>query len=138
MSTKHYTDWRSWWEGLRSCMMRAGATAIFTQLSAFLGTNGVASLDIPGLDGIAMKWKTALVTLVIQFLIHTGIASAKYIQDNQPKVITETTDTTFVSKDSAGVTVSQSSKTVTTTPVLDDTVKGGVEPSGETKTPSGP
>lgn len=98
MSTKKYTDWRSWWDGLRSCMIRAGATAIVTQLTAMGGTNAVASMNIPGLEDIALKWKTALAALVIQFCFHVFTSAAKYIQDNQPQVVIISTDTVTISK----------------------------------------
>lgn len=109
--TRTFRDWRSWRAGLRSCVLRAGATAVSTQLTAFGGTNAAAS--IPGLQGIGMNWKTAVVTLIIQFCFHCLYAAASYIQSNpDAQVVTETTDTTTFTKDS----VTQRS-TTTTTPV---------------------
>lgn len=118
MATRNIKDWASWRDGLRSCVMRAGATAVVTQLTALGGTNAVASMQIPGLGDIALHWKTALVSLIIQFCFHSAFAAFSYIQQNpDPKVITETVDTTYQSKTVDGKTVLQASKTTTTTPV---------------------
>ena len=80
MSLKKYQDWRGWWEGLRSKMMKAGAEALATNITAMLGTNGVASMGIPGLGDIAMGWKTAVATTLIQFTLRTVLAAVLYIQ----------------------------------------------------------
>jgi len=69
--------------------MRAGATAVVTQLTALGGTNAIASMQIPGLTDIALHWKTALVSLVVQFCFHSTFAAASYIQTNpDPKIVT--------------------------------------------------
>ena len=113
MSTRTFKDWKSWRDGLRSCVARAAATAVVTQLTAMGGTSVAAT--IPGLQGIALQWKQAGVLLLIQFVYHSIFAAASYIQQNpDPQTIT-TTDTTFVSRTPDG-TISQSSKTTTTTP----------------------
>ncbi len=113
MATRTFKDGKSWRDGLRSCVARAAATAVVTQLTAMGGTSVAAT--IPGLQGIALQWKQAGVLLLIQFIYHSLFAAASYIQNNpDPQTIT-TTDTTFVSKTDEG-TISQSSKTVTTTP----------------------
>lgn len=107
MSTKQYTDWRSWLDGLIDASVPAGATAVITVLT----TNGIDNL---GLHGVAEGWKTA----VAQILIQMGVGAANYIQKKpRPSVITETVDTTFTAKTPAGGTVVQSSSTTTTTPV---------------------
>ncbi|HWH79141.1 MAG TPA: hypothetical protein VNT76_17285 [Candidatus Binatus sp.] len=88
MSIKKFKDWSSWWDGLRSVIMRTGATAILTQLTTLVGTNSVANMKIPGLADIGIGWKTALASLGIQFVIHTAIAAAKYVQDKpDPDII---------------------------------------------------
>lgn len=119
MATRTFRDWPSWRDGLRSCMMRAGATAVVTQLTALGGTNAIASMQIPGLTDIGLHWKTALVSLVVQFVFHSVFAAASYIQNNpDPKVITETVETTFNSKNpTTGAVISQGSKITTVTPV---------------------
>lgn len=107
MSIHKYKDWSGWWDGLRSCVMRTGATAIVTQLTALIGTNGVAHLGIPGLTDIGINYKTALAQLLIQFAIHTALAASTYVMNKpDPDVITETCETTVTSK------------TVTTTPAV--------------------
>jgi len=78
-----YKDWGSWWDGLRAVAMKTGATTLSTQLTAFAGTNGVASLKIPGLEGIGENWRTALVATAVQFGLHTFQACMDYIK-NKP------------------------------------------------------
>lgn len=92
-------DWRKWWDGLRSCAFRTGGIAVATQLGSLLTTNGVANFKIPGLSDIGMSWKTALVSLVVQFAIHTGKAIATYVSENpDPPVTTEEFDTAMIGK----------------------------------------
>jgi hypothetical protein len=118
MATRTLKDWSSWRDGLRSCVMRAAATSVVTQLTTLMGTNAVSSMNIPGLQNIALQWKTALVALVVQFLFHSLFAAASYIQNNpDPPTVTETVDTTFQAKAADGSTVAQKSTTTTTTPV---------------------
>jgi len=118
MPTIKHKDWSGWWDGVRSKMMKAGAEALSTNLTALLGTNGVDALNIPGLDGIGMSWKTAVATMLIQFVLRSAKAGSDYIRDNpDPAVITETVETTHITKDSVGTTEIGSSKTTTTTPV---------------------
>jgi hypothetical protein len=80
---RKYQDWAGWWYGMRTKMMQAGAEALVTNITALLGTNGVASMQIPGLTDIGLGWKTALATFVIQFLLRILLAAAIYIQ-NKP------------------------------------------------------
>lgn len=118
--TLKYNDWRSWLAGLRSCVMRAGATAITTQLTAWFGSNAISTLPISWVKDIGLSWKTAIITLVAQFFFHCLFAAASYIQNNpDPPQITETVDTTHISRDpqTGQVTEAGTSKTVTTTPV---------------------
>jgi hypothetical protein len=69
---RKYQDWSGWWFGLRTKAMEAGATSIAT----LLGTNGVAAMNIPGLNDVGLNWKTALA----QFVAHTLLAAANYIR----------------------------------------------------------
>lgn len=111
MSTKQYTDWRSWIDGLIDASVPAGATAVVTILT----TNG---LDNLGLHGVGESWKTALAQVAIQM----GVGAANYIQKKpRPAVVTETVDTTFTAKTPDGGTVKQSSTTTTTTPISQPT-----------------
>ena len=117
MSVKQLKDWSSWWDGLRTSMMKAGATSVTTNLTVFMTTNGVSSLNIPGMTNTGEGWRTALIALVAQFLLHTIYAAALYVQNN-PDAQTITIDTTFTSKNQkTGVEVTQASTTTTTTPV---------------------
>lgn len=94
-----YRDWSGWWDGMRSKALKAGAEAIGTNATALLGTNGVASMQIPGLTDIGMGWKTALATMVIQFTLRVIVAGAAYIQAQpEPELITEVTDTQQIAK----------------------------------------
>ncbi len=114
-TTRTYKDWSSWRDGLRSCVMRAAATSVVTQFTAMGGTNLLST--IPGCAGVALQWKQAGILLVIQFVYHSVFAAASYIQNNpDPKIVTETVETTFQSKSPDGTTVSQGSKITTTTP----------------------
>ena len=107
MKTRSYTDWRSWWDGLVDASIPAGCTAFVTILT----TNG---LDNLGLHGVGESWKTALAQVGIQM----AIGAANYIKTKpRPAVVVEQVDTSFTSKDAAGLQISQSSSTVTTTPV---------------------
>ena len=110
MAQRTFKDWQSWRDGLRSCVMRAGATAVTTQLATLGGTNAVASMNIPGLQNIALQWKTALVALIVQFVFHCIFAAASYIQNNPDPQTVTTTDTTFINKTDG--TISQSSSTI--------------------------
>ena len=99
MPIHKFKDWSGWWDGLRSKAMRAGAEALGTSITAMLGTNGVASMNIPGLDGIAMSWKTAVATTLIQFTLRTILAAVVYIQSKpDPDIIEEKTETTTFEK----------------------------------------
>lgn len=105
---KKYTDWRTWWDGLRTNLMKcAGTTG-----TSWLGSNAVGA-TIPALSDIKMNWHQAIGL----FGVHMGIEIFAYMRDNQPKVITETIETSFESKDEAGKTIVQASKTTTETPV---------------------
>ena len=108
MGTKRFTDWGSWWDGLRNNLLKC----LGTSGTAWLGSNGIAASGIPGLDNIGLNWKQGLGVLAIHLLSETFA----YIKDNQPKVVVETVETTYTSKSSDGTNVNQGSKTVTTTP----------------------
>ena len=93
MSAKQYTDWRGWWDGMRSKAMKAGAEAITTQLGAWFTTNAVATLPVDALHGVGLNYKTAL-----------------YVQQKpDPDVVT--IDTTFTKQTPDGTTIKQSSST---------------------------
>lgn len=94
-----YRDWSGWWDGMRAKALKAGAEAIGTSATALLGTNGVASMQIPGLTDIGMGWKTALATMFIQFSLRVVAAGAAYVQAQpEPELITEVTDTQQITK----------------------------------------
>lgn len=114
-----HKDWGSWWDGLRSKSMRAGAESLATNFTALLGTNGVAAMGIPGLADIGMNWKTAILTCVIQFVLRVGLSAALYVQNKpDPDVIVETIDTTHVTKDAMGKVIEQGSSTTVTETVI--------------------
>ena len=117
--TRKYKDWGTWWDGLRTASLKAGATSIVTNLSVLVTTNTVSSLNIPGIQNVGENWKTFLIGLLFQFLLHTAYAAAIYVQ-NKPDadVVVETVETTHVTKDElTGATTLGSSKTTTVTPV---------------------
>lgn len=120
MSVVKYKDWGAWWDGLRTAALKAGATSIVTNLSVLMTTNAVSSMNIPGIQNVGENWKTFCIGLLFQFLIHTAYATALYVQ-NKPDadVVTETVDTTHVTRDAntgAVTEVGSSSKTTTVTP----------------------
>lgn len=90
MSIKKYTDWRSWWEGLRTNLFKC----IGTTGTSWLGSNAIASAGVPGLGNIGLNWKQA----VGLFAVHIGLEIFSYLKDNQPKVITEETNTEIIKK----------------------------------------
>lgn len=121
MSTKQYRDWSTWWDGLRTSMVKAGATSIVTNLTVLVSSNTVNSFGIPGMQNSGESLKTFLIGLIGQFLLHTAFAAAQYVQSNpNAKLITQQVDTTFTSKNPVtGSEVKQSSTTITTTPVAE-------------------
>lgn len=123
MSTKKYTDWRTWWDGLRTNLIKC----VGTTGSSWLGSNAIASAGIPGLGNIGLNWKQAIGL----FAVHIGIEIFAYMKTNQPQVIIETVETTHVTRTAQGGVEAGSSKTVTTTPVQPTTP---VDPA-QTKTP---
>lgn len=106
MSIKKYTDWGSWWDGLRTNLLKC----IGTTGTLWLGTNAAAGAGIPvkGID-----WEQA----GLMFMVHIGFELFTYLKDNQPKVIVEQSDTTFSSKTPGGAEITQTRSTTTTTPV---------------------
>lgn len=84
---------------MRAKALKAGAEAIGTNVTALLGTNGVANMNIPGLADIGMGWKTALATMVIQFFLRVLAAGAAYVAAQpEPEVISETIETSQIIK----------------------------------------
>lgn len=118
MAIKKYRDWKGWLDGMRSKAFKAGAESLVTNLSALVGTNGVASMGIPGLNDLGMNWKQALFTCLLQFVLRVGFAAALYVQNKpDPDMITEVIETQHITRDdAAGTTEIGSSKTTTTTP----------------------
>jgi hypothetical protein len=103
--TKKYTDWRSWWDGLRTNIFKCiGTTGI-----AYLGTNAVQGMGATGM-GISLKQAGCF------FGVHIALEVFGYMQANQPAVIIETVEEKHVVKDGS-VTETGSSTTTTTTPV---------------------
>lgn len=106
MSIKKFTDWQSWWIGLRQNLLKCiGSTGV-----TWLGTSALSGVGVPI---SVITWKQA----IAMFGVHIGFEVFSYLKDNQPKVITEEVNTTFQSKSPDGSQVVQSSKTTTTTPV---------------------
>lgn len=93
--TKKRIDWSSWWDGLRTNLIKCIGTAG----TSWLGTNAIASIGVDYLKNMGLNLKQA----GVMFLVHIGIEVFSYMRDNQPKVIVETTETTV-----------ETSKTVTT------------------------
>lgn len=94
---KQYTDWRTWWDGLRTNIIKC----IGTTGTMWLGSNGAATIGIDALKDIGLNWKQAIGLFGVQI----GLEVFRYIKDNQPKVITETETETVTT-----------TKTVTETP----------------------
>jgi len=144
MSTKKFTDWHGWFDGMRSKAMKAGAESITTSIGALLTTNGLAGMKVPGCADLGMGWKTAIATMLIQFSLRVIFAAAQYVAGKpDPDVIPETVDTDFMEKKADGTSVAQSSSTITTTPispVLSDPAKMEKtnEPAAKTAVPPVP
>ena len=109
MALRKYTDWRSWWQGLQTNLIKC----IGTTGTAWLGSNAVASTGIPFASNIGMNYKQAIGL----FAVHIGIEVFAYMKNVQPQVITETVETATKVSSPDGSEVSQSSKITTTTPV---------------------
>lgn len=98
MSIHKFKDWRSWWDGLRTKALKAGAESIATNVTAMLGSNGVASM-VPALHDYALSWKTALVTTGSQFVLRTVLAASQYVAEKpDADIVTEEVDTTILTK----------------------------------------
>jgi hypothetical protein len=98
MSIRKLKDWRGWWDGMRSAVMKAGAGAIMTNTATLIGTNGVAA-TIPQLDSIRMHWQTALCAIGVQFGMHVLYAGAKYVFEKpDPDVVEQEFATEHVTK----------------------------------------
>lgn len=120
-------DWATWLDGMRSKVFKAGAEALSTQLTAFLGSNGVASLGVGWLKDVGLNWKQALALLAIQFTIRVLLAAAIYVEQKpDPEMITVTVDTEHVTRnpDTGQIVQTGSSQTVTTTPVAKEMAAG--------------
>lgn len=118
MSIKKFKDWPSWWDGLRTSMIKAGATSLVTNLTVFTTTNTVNSMGIPGLANSGENWRTLCIGLIAQFGLHTIYAAATYIQANpDAQVVTEVIDTTHIVKNDDGSTLETGASTTTKTTV---------------------
>jgi hypothetical protein len=84
VSIKKYTDWRTWWDGLRTNLMKC----IGTTGSAWLITNGISVSGIPGTSHMGVDWRSALGF----FGAHLAKEMFDYWANNQPKVVVEETD----------------------------------------------
>jgi hypothetical protein len=115
MALKKLTDWRGWWDGLRSKAMKAGGESLSTGIGALLTTNGLAGMKVPGCEDIGMGWKTALISMFVQFALRVALAAAQYVAA-KPDPDTITVDTTFTSRSADGSSVNQSSSTTISTP----------------------
>jgi len=99
MSIKKYKDWAAWRDGLRTAVMKAGATSVVTNLSVLVSTNVVSSLQIPGITNTGEGWRTFVIGVVAQFMLHTVYAAAQYVQANPTAVeVTEEVDTQQIKK----------------------------------------
>ena len=105
---RKFTDWSSWWDGLRTNLFKC----IGTTGTSWLGSDAIANIGIPQLSNLGLNWKQA----VGLFAVHIGFEVFTYMKNVQPAVITETVDTTFHVQKPDGTTVAQSSTTTTTTP----------------------
>lgn len=105
---KKYTDWRTWWDGLRTNIIKClGTTGI-----AFIGTNALAGMHAP-IHGIDWEQAGAM------FAVHVAFEAFSYMKDFQPQVVVETVDTQRFTKDPAtGAVTSESTHTTTSTPPL--------------------
>jgi hypothetical protein len=83
---KNY-DWTDWLDGMRSKAMKAGAEAVTTQLGAWFTTNAVATLPIEALHGVGLNYKTAIVALIVQFVVRVVYAAALYVQQQPDPTI---------------------------------------------------
>jgi len=102
---RKYTDWRGWWDGLRTNLMKC----LGTTGTAYLATNGIA--NISGAAGIAIDLKQAS----LFFATHLGMEIFSYMKQYQPRVIEEIIEDTLTSKSAAGAEISQKTKTTTFT-----------------------
>lgn len=90
MSTKKYTDWRTWWNGLRTNLLKC----IGTTGTAWLVSNGISASGVPGTSALGINWEQA----GSFFLGHILFEIFTYVQKYQPEVVTITTDTQLLSK----------------------------------------
>lgn len=126
MIVTKYRDWHGWWAGLRTAAMKAGATSVVTNLSVLVTTNTVSSLNIPGIQDVGENWKTFLIGLVFQFMLHTVYAMALYVQANpDANTVTTTEDTTHIKRDAVtgNVTEAGTSKTITVSSTTPETAE---------------
>lgn len=109
---KRYTDWRTWWDGLRTNLIKC----IGTTGTSWIGSNAIASTGINGLETVGLDWRQAIGL----FSVHIAFEVFTYMKNNQPTVIVETVETTHIRKDPAtGVVDEGSSKKTTITPIQD-------------------
>lgn len=92
MTTKRYTDWGTWWIGLRTNLIKC----IGTTGTSWAGSNILAGSGMPGISNLGLNWKQA----VGLFAVHIALETFAYMKANQPAVISEeiNTVTTTVTK----------------------------------------
>lgn len=90
MSIKRYTDWSTWWDGLRTNLIKC----IGTTGTSWLGSNVIDSVGIPNMPHIGLNWEQAIGL----FAVHIGLEVFTYMKNSQPKVITEEVETTIITK----------------------------------------
>ena len=114
MSIQQLKDWKTWWDGLRTAALKAGATSITTNLAVLASTNTVSNMGIPGFTHVGEGIKTFLVGLLAQFALHTVYAIAQYVQANpDAATITQEVNTAMFTKDPKGNVTQQTSSTTT-------------------------
>lgn len=113
MSIKKYTDWSTWWDGLRTNLIKcAGTTG-----TSWLGSIAVDGIHIPGMPHIGLDWRQA----VGLFSVHLGSEIFSYMKNVQPKVVIENVQTQHLIMGEDGkVKEIGSSQTITTTPVVEE------------------
>ena len=105
-------DWDKWLYGLGSGVIGGGSGAVVAGLSAML--LAPQEFNVTSWHGVIK----ALSMMTACFVINGFIAMFFYLKQSPlPPVETETVETVRQSSDARGTTMSEASKTVTTTPV---------------------
>jgi hypothetical protein len=111
MSIKRYTNWKGWLEGFYDSWVDAVTGALI----AWGGSAGLGQMT--GESDLTLNWKQAAGIAVSAMFWST----LRYLQAHKrPIVVEETVDTSFEQKKPDGTTISQSSTTVTKTPITEE------------------